>query len=126
MLLRHLLNDWPNKLCNYYLIMQKIYLDISHFRSIIQLTGVEVTEETVLVLESLGYFGRIGALLDQIPKRVLANYLVLRHVLDLAGATTDKMRQLQGETDLQNSLLYRLTVLPNYQNIISACKLHRG
>ena len=107
--------------------MQKIYLDISHFRSIIQLTGVEVTEETVLVLESLGYFGRIGALLDQIPKRVLANYLVLRHVLDLAGATTDKMRQLQGETDLQNSLLYRLTVLPpNHQNIISACALHRG
>ena len=79
-----------------------------------------MTEETVLVLESPGYFGRIGALLDQIPKRVLANYLVLRHVLDLAGATTDKMRQLQGETDPQNSLLYRLTVLPNHQkNYIS-------
>ena len=81
-------------------------MDISHFSSIIQLAGVEVTEETVLVLESLGYFAKIGALLEQIPKRVLANYLVLRHVLDLAGATTDKMRQLQGEMDFQNSLLF--------------------
>ena len=88
-------------------IMQKTSLDILYFRSIIQLSGVEVTEETVLVLESLGYFGRIGALLEQIPKRVLANYLVLRHVLDRAGATTDKMRQLQGETDFQNSLLLK-------------------
>ena len=82
----------------------------SYFRSIIELSGLEVTEETVLVIESPGYFVRIGALLDQIPKRVLANYLVLRHVVDLAGATTDKMRQLQGETDFQNSLLYRLTI----------------
>ena len=85
-------------------------MEISHFRSIIQLTGVEVAEETVLVLESLGYFVKIGALLEQIPKRVLANYLVLRHVLDLAGATTDKMRQLQGETDFQNSLLHGLGI----------------
>ena len=86
--------------------MQKTFLDNLYFRSIIQLTGVEVTEETVLVVESLGYFGRIGALLDQIPKRVLANYLVLKHVLDLAGATTDKMRQLQGETDFQTHFSY--------------------
>ena len=50
-----------------------------------------MTEETVLVIESAGYFGKIGALLELVPKRVLANYLVLRHVLDLSGATTETM-----------------------------------
>ena len=39
---------------------------------------------------------KIGALLESVPKRVLANFLVLRHVLDLSGATTETMRRLQG------------------------------
>ena len=51
------------------------------------------------VIESAGYFGKIGALLEAVPKRVLANYLVLRHVLDLSGATTETMRRLQGWTE---------------------------
>ena len=55
-----------------------------------------MTEETVLIIESAGYFSKIGALLESVPKRVLANYLVLRHVLDLAGATTETMQRLKG------------------------------
>ena len=71
-------------------------------RSIQQLADVEVTEETVLVIESAGYFGKIGALLESVPRRVLANYLVLRHVLDLSGATTETMRRLQAALKLHN------------------------
>ena len=49
-----------------------------------------------MVIEAAGYFGKIGALLRSVPKRVLANYLVLRHVVEMSGATPEKMRLLQG------------------------------
>ena len=74
-------------------------------RSINQLAGVEVTEDTIVVIESVGYFSKIGALLESVPKRVLANYLVMRHVLDLSGATTETMRRLKGGNMLRNSCL---------------------
>ena len=49
-----------------------------------------------MFIQAAGYFGKIGALLRSMPKRVLANHLVLRHVVEMSGATTEKMRLLQG------------------------------
>ena len=56
-------------------------------RVLLNLTGVKVTNDTELFIPHLPYFERLGTVLKATPEDDLANYLVLRSLVEFAGAT---------------------------------------
>ena len=57
-----------------------------------ELAGYELEDDTVISCPFPEYFGKIQALLDEADPRDVLNYLMMRHIMDMAPATTAEMR----------------------------------
>ena len=74
-----------------------------------ELTGSEISGDTLVSCPHTEYFGKIQSLLDETDPKDVLNYLLLRHILDLVPATTAEMRMFQLEF---NSIRTGITVPP--------------
>ena len=55
---------------------------------LLNLTGVEITDETEMFIPELSYFESLGRVLELTPEEDLVNYLVFRSLVEFAGATS--------------------------------------